>query len=57
MLFKYAGRGTFQRVFKRGKLKAYHEAQLDAEAIPAVPGVFYLFKDEGGTLGDMLECH
>jgi DNA phosphorothioation-associated putative methyltransferase len=41
------GRGTFQKIFEQGELKAYLEAQLDTEAIPAAPGVFYLFKDEG----------
>src|SRR5262249_44319630 len=40
------GRGTFQKFYEQGELKGYLEGQLDSEAIPAAPGVFYLFKDE-----------
>jgi DNA phosphorothioation-associated putative methyltransferase len=40
------GRGTFQKFYDQGELKAYLEAELDTEAIPAAPGVFYLFKDD-----------
>jgi DNA phosphorothioation-associated putative methyltransferase len=40
------GRGTFQKLFEQSELKAYLEAQLQAEAIPAGIGTFYLFKDE-----------
>ena len=41
------GRGTFQKFFEQSELKAYLEAQLEVEAIPAGIGTFYLFKDEG----------
>jgi DNA phosphorothioation-associated putative methyltransferase len=40
-------RGTFQKFYEQGELKAYLEEQLEVEAIPAAVGVFYLFKDEG----------
>ncbi len=40
------GRGTFQKFYQQGELKAYLEEQLDAEAVAAALGVFYLFKDE-----------
>jgi DNA phosphorothioation-associated putative methyltransferase len=40
------GRGTFQKFFEQGEIKAYLEEQLQVEAIPAAVGVFYLFKDE-----------
>jgi DNA phosphorothioation-associated putative methyltransferase len=40
------GRGTFQKFFEQAELKAYLEAQLQVEAIPAGIGTFYLFKDE-----------
>src|SRR5262245_32247819 len=40
------GRGTFQKFFEQTELKAYLEAQLQVEAIPAGIGTFYLFKDE-----------
>jgi DNA phosphorothioation-associated putative methyltransferase len=40
------GRGTFQKFYDQGELKAYLESQLEAEAIPAGIGTFYLFKDE-----------
>jgi DNA phosphorothioation-associated putative methyltransferase len=40
------GRGTFQKFFDQGELKSYLEDVLQAEAIPAVVGVFYVFKDE-----------
>lgn len=41
------GRGTFQKFYEQAELKAYLEAQLQTEAIPAGIGTFYLFKDEG----------
>lgn len=40
------GRGTFQKIFDQGELRAYLEEQLQTEAIPAGIGTFYLFKDE-----------
>ena len=40
------GRGTFQKFFTQGELKAYLETELSAEAIPASLGIFYVFKDE-----------
>ncbi len=40
------GRGTFQKFFGQGELKAFLEAELQAEAIPASLGVFYVFRDE-----------
>jgi DNA phosphorothioation-associated putative methyltransferase len=40
------GRGTFQKFFEQGELRSYLEERLGAEAVPAAPGVFYLFKDE-----------
>src|SRR3954463_3855494 len=41
------GRGTFQKFYAQDELKAYLEKELSTEAIPAAPGVFYLFKDDG----------
>jgi DNA phosphorothioation-associated putative methyltransferase len=40
------GRGTFQKFFGQGELKAFLEAELQADAIPASLGIFYVFKDE-----------
>jgi DNA phosphorothioation-associated putative methyltransferase len=40
------GLGTFQKFFEQTELKAYLEAQLQVEAIPAGIGTFYLFKDD-----------
>jgi DNA phosphorothioation-associated putative methyltransferase len=40
------GRGTFQKFFEQGELKAFLEAELQAEAIAASLGIFYVFKDE-----------
>jgi DNA phosphorothioation-associated putative methyltransferase len=40
------GIGTFQKYYGQGELKAYLQEALGAEAIPAEPGIFYLFKDE-----------
>jgi DNA phosphorothioation-associated putative methyltransferase len=40
------GRGTFQKFYEQSELRAYLEAQLETEAIPAGIGTFYLFKDE-----------
>jgi len=40
------GRGTFQKFFGQVELKTYIESVLEAEAIPAGIGVFYVFKDE-----------
>jgi len=39
-------RGTFQKYYTQHELRGYLEAELGADAIPAAPGVFYLFKDE-----------
>jgi len=41
-------RGTFQKYYTQAELRGYLEEQLGADAIPAAPGVFYLFKDETG---------
>lgn len=38
--------GTFQKYFSQAELRAYLESQLGVEAVPAAPGVFYLFRDE-----------
>jgi len=38
-------RGTFQKFFEQGELKAFIESELGAEALPAELGVFYVFKD------------
>jgi DNA phosphorothioation-associated putative methyltransferase len=40
------GIGTFQKFYGQGELKAYLEEALETEAVPAEPGIFYLFKDE-----------
>lgn len=39
-------RGTFQKFYTQEELRGYLESELGADAIPAAPGVFYLFKDE-----------
>ena len=39
-------RRTFQKYYTQAELRTYLESQLDVDAIPAAPGVFYLFKDE-----------
>ena len=39
-------RNTFQKFYEQAELKAYLEAHLQVEAIPAGIGTFYLFKDE-----------
>src|SRR5215831_10961613 len=36
------GRGTFQKFYEQSELKAYLEAQLETEAVPAGIGTFYL---------------
>ena len=38
--------GTFQKYFSQSELKDYIEGELDAEAIPAALGIYYVFKDE-----------
>lgn len=38
--------GTFQKYFTQSELKDYIESELDAEAIPAALGIYYVFKDE-----------
>jgi DNA phosphorothioation-associated putative methyltransferase len=40
------GIGTFQKFYSQGELKAYLEEALGTEAVPAEPGIFYVFKDE-----------
>lgn len=39
-------RGTFQKYYSQVELRTYLEESLDAVAIPAAPGVFYLFRCE-----------
>jgi DNA phosphorothioation-associated putative methyltransferase len=39
-------RGTFQKYYRQHELRGYLEEQLGADALPAAPGIFYLFKDE-----------
>lgn len=38
-------RGTFQKYYKQRELREYLETELESDAIPAAPGVFYIFKD------------
>jgi DNA phosphorothioation-associated putative methyltransferase len=40
------GIGTFQKYYGQGELKTYLEETLGTEAIPAEPGIFYVFRDE-----------
>ncbi len=39
-------RGTFQKYYNQHELRTYLEVELGGDAIPAAPGVFYVFKDE-----------
>ena len=39
-------RNTFQKYYTQAELRTYLERTLATEAIPAAPGVFYLFKEE-----------
>jgi DNA phosphorothioation-associated putative methyltransferase len=39
-------RNTFQKFYEQEELKAYLEAQLETQAVPAGIGTFYLFKSE-----------
>lgn len=39
-------RGTFQRYYTQGEIKAFLESVLDEEAIPVAPGVLYVFRDK-----------
>ena len=39
-------RGTFQKYYTQSELRAYLEQTLSLEAVPAAPGVFYLFREE-----------
>jgi DNA phosphorothioation-associated putative methyltransferase len=41
------GRGTFQKYYEQGELRAFLEAELGCDAIPAALGIYYVFKDEG----------
>lgn len=40
------GLGTFQKYFGQSELREYLERELDADAFPAEPGIFYVFRDE-----------
>jgi len=37
--------GTFQKLFTQAELREYLQGVLETEAVPAAPGVFYIFKD------------
>jgi DNA phosphorothioation-associated putative methyltransferase len=39
-------RGTFQKFFTQAELRNFVESALQAEAIPAAPGIFYVFRDQ-----------
>jgi DNA phosphorothioation-associated putative methyltransferase len=39
-------RGTFQKYYSQLELRLFLEVELQTDAIPAAPGVFYVFKDE-----------
>ena len=39
-------RGTFQKYYSQSELRAYLERTLAADALPAAPGVFYVFREE-----------
>lgn len=39
-------RGTFQKYYTQGEVKAFVEAALDQEPIPVAPGVLYVFRDK-----------
>jgi DNA phosphorothioation-associated putative methyltransferase len=41
-----ARRGTFQKYYAQGEIKAFLEEVLDEEAIPVAPGVHYVFRDK-----------
>ncbi|MGE3738747.1 MAG: DNA phosphorothioation-associated putative methyltransferase [Geminicoccaceae bacterium] len=40
------GAGTFQRLYEQDELKRWIDATLEVTAVPAGPGVFYIFRDE-----------
>jgi DNA phosphorothioation-associated putative methyltransferase len=39
-------RGTFQKYYTQGEIKAFLESALDEEPIPVAPGVLYVFRDK-----------
>ena len=40
-------RGTFQKFFDQQELRNWIDQTLEAQSVPAAPGVFYVFRDEG----------
>ena len=40
-------RGTFQKFFDQQELRHWIDQTLEAQCVPAAPGVFYVFRDEG----------
>jgi DNA phosphorothioation-associated putative methyltransferase len=38
--------GTFQKYYTQSELREYLQAELEMIAVPAAPGVFYVFRDE-----------
>lgn len=39
-------RGTFQKFYKQYELRNWIDRTLEASAVPAAPGIFYVFRDE-----------
>ena len=39
-------RGTFQKFFEQHELRGWIDRTLEASAVPAAPGIFYVFRDE-----------
>ena len=44
-------RGTFQKFFEQQELRHWIERVLQVNAVPAAPGIFYIFRDEQARSG------
>ena len=43
---RLTSRGTFQKFFEQQELRLWIEQTLQVNAVPAAPGIFYVFRDE-----------
>ena len=49
--------GTFQKFFEQNELRSWIDGALQVKAVPAAPGVFYVFRDEQARSGFIATQH
>lgn len=50
-------RGTFQKFFDHQELRQWIDRSLKENAVPAAPGIFYVFKDDQSRVNFIASCY